>query len=168
MAVDLLKSAALTNADATPVVFNNSRITRAPLQEAIGTKQASASASIASIYRLCRIPSNARISQVIASCDAFDTTGAGDIGIYQTAANGGAVVDADFFASALLMTTALPNTVCTHESGVFGIEDVEKPLWEALGLTADSMRDYDVAITLTAANGAGATPDMTLRVQYTQ
>lgn len=168
MAVELLSSAAITNADATPVVFNNSRITRAPLQEAIGTKQVPASASIASIIRLCRIPSNARTSQVIYSGDAFDTTGAGDIGIYQTAANGGAVVDADFFASALLMTTALPNTVCTHESGVFGVEDVEKPLWEALGLSADPMRDYDVAITLTAANGAGATPDVTLRVQYTQ
>lgn len=168
MAVEALKSAAITNADATPVVFNNSRITRAPLQEAIGTKQASASASIGSTYRLCRIPSNARISQVILSTDAFDTTGAGDIGIYQTAANGGAVVDADFFASAVVLTTALPNTAVTHESAVFGVEDVEKPLWEALGLSADPMRDYDVAITLTAANGAGATPDVTLRVTYTQ
>jgi hypothetical protein len=49
---------------------------------------------------------------------------------------------------------------------VFGIEDVEKPLWEALGLTADPVRDYDIALTLTAANGAGATPDVTLRVRY--
>lgn len=168
MAVELLSSAAISNADATPVVFNNSRITRAPLQEAIGTRQVPASASIASIIRLCRIPSNARISQVILSTDAFDTTGAGDVGIYQTAANGGAVVDADFFASAVVLTTALPNTAVTHESAVFGVEDVEKPLWEALGLTADPMRDYDVAITLTTANGAGATPDVTLRVQYTQ
>ena len=166
MAVEDLKSSAITNADATPLVLTNARIMAGAMREAIGTKQASASASIGSTYRLCRVPSNARISQVIASCDAFDTTGAADIGIYQTAENGSAVVDADFFASALLMTTALPNTVCTHESGVFGIEDVEKPLWEALGLSADSMRDYDVVMTLTAANGAGATPDVTLRVQY--
>jgi len=166
MAVEALKSAAITNADATPLVLTNARIMAGAMREAVGTKQASASASIGSTYALCRVPSNARISQVIASCDAFDTTGAADIGIYQTADNGGAVVDADFFASALLLTTALPNTVCTHESGVFGIEDVEKPLWEALGLSADSMRDYDVVMTLTAANGAGATPDVTLRVQY--
>lgn len=166
MPVEALKSAAITNADATPLVLTNARIMAGAMREAIGTKQASASASIGSTYRLCRVPSNARISQVIASCDAFDITGAADIGVYQTAENGGAVVDADFFASALLMTTALPNTVCTHESGVFGIEDVEKPLWEALGLTADPMRDYDIVMTLTAANGAGATPDVTLRVQY--
>lgn len=166
MAVEALKSSVITNADATPVVFSNARLAAASMREAIGTIQASASASIASTYRLCRIPSNARISEVIASCDAFDTTGAADIGVYQTADNGGAVVDADFFASALVLTTALPNTVVTHESGVFGIEDVEKPLWEALGLTTDPVRDYDIALTLTAANGAGATPDVTLRVRY--
>lgn len=166
MAVEALKSAVITNADATPAVANNSRLSDANMKEAIGTKQASASASIGSTYRLCRIPSNARISEVILSCDAFDTTGAADVGIYQTAANGGLVVDADFFASAVVLTTALPNTVVTHESGVFGIEDVEKPLWEALGLSADPQRDYDVALTLTAANGAGATPDVTLRVRY--
>lgn len=166
MAVENLKSAAITNADATPLVLTNARIMAGAMREAIGTKQASASASIASTYTLCRVPSNARISEVILSCDAFDTTGAADVGVYQTADNGGAVVDADFFASAVVLTTALPNTAVTHESGVFGIEDVEKPLWEALGLTADPMRDYDIALTLTAANGAGATPDVTLRVRY--
>lgn len=166
MAVEALKSSAITNADATPLVLTNARIMAGAMREAIGTKQASASASIGSTYALCRIPSNARISEVILSCDAFDTTGAGDVGIYQTADNGGAVVDADFFASAVVMTAALANTTVTHESGVFGIEDVEKPLWEALGLSADPMRDYDVVITLTAANGAGATPDVTLRVRY--
>lgn len=164
MAVEHLKSAVITNADAG--TLSNGRIADAMLKEAIGTDQASASASIGSTYRLCRIPSNARISEVILSCDAFDTTGAADVGIYQTAANGGAVVDADFFASAVVLTTALPNTAVTHESGVFGIEDVEKPLWEALGLSADPHRDYDVALTLTTANGAGATPDVTLRVRY--
>jgi len=166
MAVENLKSSAITNADATPLVLSNARIMAGAMREAIGTKQASASASIASTYTLCRIPSNARISEVILSCDAFDTTGAADVGVYQTAEHGGAVVDADFFASAVVLTTALPNTAVTHESGVFGIEDVEKPLWEALGLTADPFRDYDVALTLTAANGAGATPDVTLRVRY--
>ena len=166
MAVDALKATAITNADATPPVLNNARLTKMQMHESVGTAQATASASIGSTYRLARIPSNARVSEVIYSGDAFDTTGAGDIGIYQTAANGGAVVDADFFASALLMTSALPNTAVTHESGVFGVEDVEKPLWEALGLSADPQRNYDVAITLTAANGAGATPDVTLRVRW--
>lgn len=166
MAVENLKSAAITNADAVPVVFNNARVARAPVQEAIGTKQASASASIGSTYRLCRIPSNARISQVLLSSDAFDLTGAADVGLYDV--NGGAVVSAAFFGSAVLLTSALKNSDVTFESGTFGVEAVEKPLWEVLGLSADPMKLYDVALTLTAANGAGATPDVTLAVRYTQ
>lgn len=167
MAVDTLKATAITNADATPPVFNNGRLTRMHLCEAVGTAQATASASIGSTYRLARVPSNARISRVILCWDAFDTTGAGDVGIYQTAANGGAVVDADHFASAVLMTSAnTAGTDVTHESTVYGLEDAEKPLWEALGLTADPQRDYDVVVTLTAANGAGATPDITAKVAF--
>lgn len=167
MAVDTLKSAAITNADATPPVLSNARVNRMQMWESVGTAQATASASIGSTYRLGRLPSNARVSQVILCWDAFDTTGAGDVGIYQTAANGGAVVDADHFASAVVMTSAnTAGTDVTHESTVNGLEDAEKPLWEALGLSTDPMREYDVVVTLTAANGAGATPDMTAKVRY--
>ena len=166
MAVEYLKSTAVSNADGTPVVFNNGRVVRMPLWEFVGTKTVSASASIGSTYRLGRVPSNARISEISLSCSAFDTTGAADIGVYQTAYNGGTVVDADFFGSAVVLTTALTNSNVTHESGVFGISDVEKPLWEALGLSADPMRDYDIALTLTAANGAGATPVISMRTRF--
>lgn len=163
MAVENLKSTPITNADATPIVFNDACVAGGVERSWVGTKQVSASASIGSTYRLVRIPSNLRVSQVILACDAFDTTGAGDVGLYDT--NGGAVVDAGFFASAVVMTSILTGTDVTHESTVFGVEDAEKPLWEALGLTADPMKEYDVAITLTAANGAGATPDVTLKVR---
>jgi hypothetical protein len=166
MAVEALKSAGITNADATPRVPNNARVFGGVLREAVGTIHFAASSSIGSIARLCRIPSNARVSQVIVSCDAFDTTGAGDIGIYKATAQGGAVVDADHFASAVVFTSILLGSDVTHESTVNGIEDAEKPLWEALGLSADPQVDYDVAITLTAANGAGASPDVTVKVRY--
>jgi len=164
MAVENLKSSAITNADATPLVLTDAIVAKGRLQEAVGTKQASASASIASTYRLVRIPSNARVSQVLLYSDAFDTTGAADVGLYDV--NGGAVVAADFFASAVVLTSALNGSDVTHESAVFGVEDAEKPLWEALGLSADPHKSYDVALTLTAANGAGATPDVTLKVRY--
>lgn len=165
MAVENLKSTPITNADATPIVFNDARVAGGVERSWVGTKQVSASASIGSTYRLVRIPSNLRVSQVILACDAFDTTGAGDVGLYKTAADGGAVVNAAFFASAVAMTSILTGTDVTHESTVFGVKDAEKPLWKALGLTADPMIEYDVAITLTAANGAGATPNVTLKVR---
>ena len=47
---------------------------------------------------------------------------------------------------------------------MYGLEDVEKPLWEALGLTADPRKLYDIAMTLTAA--AAATGDISLKVRY--
>jgi hypothetical protein len=166
MAVEDVKSAGMTNADATPRVANNARVFGGVLREAVGYSAVAASASIASIYRLCRIPSNCRVSQVILACSAFDTTGAGDVGIYKATAQGGAVVDADLFGSAVVMTSILTGTDVTHESAQYTHAEAEKPLWEVLGLSADPQVDYDVAITLTAANGAGATPAVKLLVRY--
>jgi hypothetical protein len=114
---------------------------------------------------MCQVPSNANIKQVLLSCDDIGTTTVADVGIYQTTANGGAVVDADFFASAVsLKDGALADSNVTHESGAYGVEDIEKPLWEALGLSADSHRMYDVALTLTAASDAAGT--VSLKVFY--
>lgn len=164
MAVENLKATAITNADATPVVFSNASLAKGRVQNAVGTLEAANAASVGSTYRLARVPSNARVSQVLLSNDAFTTTGAGDVGLYKT--NGGAVVDADFFASAVALTAAQSNVDVTHESGVFGIEDAEQMLWQALGLTADPQIEYDVAITLTTANGAGGPHTVTLKVEY--
>jgi hypothetical protein len=69
--------------------------------------------------------------------------------VYQTAANGGAVVDADLFASALDPGGgAIPPTDVTHESGEYTYAESLMPLWEALGLTEDPGRDYDIAATV--------------------
>lgn len=166
MAVVAVKSTAITNADAK--VLNNSRIFRTEVYEAVGTVEAANGDSIASIYRFCRVPSNARISRVLLSCDAI-TSGAGDVGVYKTARDGGAVVDVDFFGSAVSIASALVNSDVTHEadpadSGAgYGKADVEKPLWQALGLTADPYLEYDIAITLTAAAAAAGTMNLTVQ-----
>lgn len=152
MATVAIKSAAITSRDAVPRVLSNASIVKGMLVETVGTLETTASDSIGSTYRLCSIPSNARVSQVIIRCDSLGTAGAADIGIYQTTDNGGAVVDADHFASAQSLVTEIKiGTDITHEAGVYGLEDLEKPLWNALGLSADSKRDYDVVATLTTA-----------------
>jgi hypothetical protein len=97
--------------------------------------------------------------------DDVGTTGTLDIGIYKNTADGGAVVDADFFASAVdINAAALNGTDVTHESTVFGFEDAEKPLWEALGLSSDPCLIYDVVITSTQAASSGGT--LTLKGLY--
>lgn len=170
MAVELVSSTAITNSDATPPVVNSLRINQARIKEVVGKGELSATASIGSIVRLARLPSNARVSRVLLSCDAI-TSAAGDIGIYDTARrNAGAVVDVDFFASAQSLAAALVHTDVTHEADPtdagagYGLADVEKPLWEALGLSADPGCEYDVAVTLTAAATAAGT--VGLKVQY--
>ena len=170
MAVVATKSAAITLFDASQQTLVSTKILGGRVREAVGVLEVANGDSIASILRLCRIPSRARISRVLLSCDAI-TSAAGDIGVYQIAANGGAVIDVDHFASAQSIASALVNSDVGHEADAadagagFGLADVEKPLWQSLGLSADPQKFYDIAVTLTAAATAGGT--LVLRVQWT-
>lgn len=152
MAVEHLKSSSITNADTVPRVLNNARTTAMELKEAVGAASASAGSSIGSTYRFARVPSNARVSQILFASGASGATGQVDIGLYRTEKDGGAVVDADFFASALDPGGgAIAPTDVTHESGVFSLANAEKPLWQALGLASDPQVEYDIAATVTEA-----------------
>ena len=162
MAVVNTKAAVVTNGDATPVDLSSGFLSNGRLREVIGTLEAVSGDSIGSTYRLGRVFSSVRISQVLLKCDAI-TTCAADIGVYKTAADGGAAVDADLFASAQSLATALTGTDVTHESGVFGVEDVEQQLWQALGLSADPKIWYDIVATLTAAAGSAGTISLAVR-----
>ena len=163
MAVVNTKAAAITAGDTAGTVVKKN-LQAGILKECVGTLEAVSGDSIASTFRLARVPSNARISRVLLSCDAI-TTCAADVGVYDIASvNSGAAVDADFFASAQSLASALANQDVTHESGVFGVEDVEQPLWQALGLTADPGKLYDIVATLTAAAGSAGT--VSLKVVY--
>lgn len=165
MATEALKSGAITNRDASPQVKNNSSLEAGMLKSSVGTVEMTTASDAGSTYRFFQVPSNARVDQLLLYADDVGTTGAIDIGVYQTAANGGAVVDADFFASAVDINAAALNGVdVTHESGVYNIDDVEKPLWSALGLSADPCIFYDIVATSTAAASAGGT--LSLKGQY--
>ncbi len=149
MATSALKSTPITNADASPKVANNPGVTDGMLRRAVGTVENLAADAVGSTYRMVRVPSNAHIHRVEYAADAAGATGQYNVGVYQTAANGGAVVDADFFASALDPgAAAIARTDITHESAVYGLEDVEKALWSALGLSADPGIDYDIVFTV--------------------
>lgn len=165
MAVVSTKATAITNADASTQTLNRNILSGARLREAVGTIEAANGDSIGSKYFFARVPSNARISRVDLYCDAV-TSGAMDVGVYQTSQNGGAVVDADFFGSAVSIATAITvGTNITHESAAYGVEDIEKPLWEALDLSADPGGHYDIVGTLTAATTAAGTVSLVVRYQ---
>lgn len=162
MAVVSSSSTVITNRDASPKVLSNARLVKGAMMEAAGLVAAVSGDSIASKYKFFSLPSNARVSDLLLTCDAI-TTCAGDIGLYQTTANGGAVVDVDFFSAAKSLAAALKRaTVCGDN--VMVAAQSEKPLWEALGLSTDPKIDYDVVVTLTAA--AGSAGNIFLQAQF--
>lgn len=163
MAVENLKSGPITNRDATPRVKAQPFL-NGVLHDAVGTVEATAG-DATSTYRMFEVPSNCRMTDLRLYTDDLGTTGTLDIGIYRTTADGGAVVDADLFASAVdVNAAALNGTDVLHESGVNNIDDAEKPLWQAAGLTADPGVMYDVVITAAANISTGGT--ITLKGRY--
>jgi hypothetical protein len=157
----------ITNAVATPKTPNNPAVGGpAQMIEVAGLVTCAADDSANSIHRFVRVPSNARISQLLFSTADATTAGAINIGVYQTAENGGAVVDADLFASAVDLTGGpMLNLDVTYESGEYTYAESVKPLWEVLGLSSDPCREYDIAATIsTTYNAAGTT--QVLKVRY--
>jgi hypothetical protein len=169
MAIVDRDSTGITNLNASPLVRNDSNAEGTGIiREAIGYVANAADDSATSVHRFCRIPSNARVSQVLFHTLLAATAGNVDIGLYDTDEDGvGAVVDADLFASALAITTpSALNLDVTFESAEYTVAETVKPLWEVLGLTADPQKDYDVATTITT-NYNGASVGQTIKVRYT-
>jgi hypothetical protein len=164
MAVEHRKSGPITRRDAGTI--NNSRLVDAFERSAAGTVETVNADSIGSTYRFFQVPSTARVSQILLWADDIGATTVADFGLYRTTADGGAVVDADFFASAVVLNAGPLNAVdITHESGIFNIDDAEMALWQALNLPEDPKIFYDVAATLTAAADAAGT--ITLKGRWT-
>jgi hypothetical protein len=164
MAVVAVKSTLITNADATPAVLNSPRVDGAFERVKVSTAAITSGDNTGSTYRMFRVPSNAVVTDLRIYSPDIGTTTIADIGLY--AADGGAVADADFFASALsLKDGALNGTDVLHEAAVFTIANSGKELWSALALTSDPGVFYDVTLTLTAA--ADATGTVKLLGRYT-
>ena len=155
MTVDAIKSKFITDATATPRVLNMPH-RRGDLKEGIGYVAPTAAAEAASKYFLFRVPSKARMSELLLTAADFTTAGAIDVGLWQTAEDGGAVVDRDYFCSAFAMTGgpfARVNQML--ESAVNTIANSEDPIWSILAFTADPNVEYDVIAYVTTAFDGG-------------
>lgn len=167
MSVVNRNSNTIANAVAVPRVPNSPGVGgEGILREVAGVVATATDDSQNSIHRFCRLPSNARVSQVLLSCIAAGSAGAVDVGLYQTVERGGAVVDADLFGSAVALTSGnKDNLDVTYESGEYTITESLKPLWEVLGLTEDPCIEYDLATTITTTFSSGPTA-MALKARY--
>lgn len=168
MAIDLtLKGAAITNREATPRVLNNPGLGEGGRAKVAYGHLASvtASLSITSVIRLVSVPSNAIVTSLIFQSSAM-TAGNFDVGVYRNNSDGGAVVDADFFATSIACTTAVVPTEILNESLTNTLVKQGQPLWQAAGLTVDPKSTLDIALTVVAVDvTTGATP-VSLRATY--
>ncbi|MDR1276572.1 MAG: hypothetical protein LBL72_09375 [Candidatus Accumulibacter sp.] len=153
------KSKAIGLSDAKPGVAVPTRVGGGRLYESVGVVAVESGDAAGSVYRLVRVASSARVSQVLLYNDAI-TGAAANIGVYEVeGVDGGTAVGETLFASAKSLATA--------NSGIdtaIAPSAVEKPLWEALGLSEDPGRNYDIAVTLSAA--ATAAGSVALKVRY--
>lgn len=139
----------------------NSFVSKAELFSEIDIVPIVAADSIASIYRIFRIPSNARLSSLSLFNTAI-TGAAANIGLYDTpTTNSGAVIDADFFAIAQTLATVQTGLNVLTGNVLTPINRARR-VWETLGLPIDPNRMFDVALTLTAAATATGTAGLTV------
>ncbi|MFN0101164.1 MAG: hypothetical protein ACKV2U_03625 [Bryobacteraceae bacterium] len=164
MAVENKKSTQITNADALDGTKTAQYIAGGTLREVVGTVETAAADDALSVYRMVRVPSNARITSILLASDAITGASASDVGVYQTAANGGAVVDADEFANDVDISSATAWTEVINQAVAAEKSDVEKMLWEKIGETTDPKRDYDICVTVNDVTAAGT---IAMKVRYT-
>lgn len=156
MAVVNTLSTTVTNLDANPAVQNPAYKHHGRLRESIEYVTIASGDSTGSTFRLFRCWSGWRVSELLLDSPDIGTTTVADVGLYDTALNGGAVVDADFFGSAVsLKDGAVVKSDVVVESAVVTLTNRTKRIYEQLGLTTDPGKYYDVVLTLTGDADAG-------------
>lgn len=158
MAVANTKSTAVTNLDATPPVMNGQHLMGGVLREARGTVEIAAADCNTSVYRMVRVHSSWLISEIKRFNDAITSGTDFDVGLYETAENGGTVKNINCFADAVSLASAsVTGTQDMFEAGADeGVEDLEKKVYEYAGETSDPNRFYDLCYTgVAVGSGAG-------------
>lgn len=160
MATITKQSSALANRDASPRVLNNPGSSGGVMRVGMGSGFVTTGDNSPSTYAFCEVPSNAYISSLRLMWDGTGgTTTACHVGVWSVTADGGGAVSNAFFATAQTLSAALISTEVVHEAGVSGtsgINGMEKPLWQQLGLAADPGCHYDIkAILANTADNSG-------------
>jgi hypothetical protein len=186
MATESLKSVPIVNLDASPIVENTTG-EGGPgfLKEVNGHVASTTGVTLGSTYRLVRIPTNAKVKQLLLSCGAAGATGNVDIDVAfsdsttdgtQQSLAGGIVqlsgpVDNKLFGSAVAVTSALKNQDQTF-ANTFTTDHQNLPLWQVLvnlgatQFTADPGGFFDIVFKTTSTLAAGG--DLAIQVNYVE
>lgn len=157
MGTSALKSAPITNSDATPVVPNTTG-EGAPgyLRGAYGFVTAVAADAAGSTYQLVRVPSNAKVASLQFQSEA-QGAGAVQLGLYYSTSKvdgtspslQGTVIDAKFFSDQFSIAAAvLPGEKVFNTGGSNTPDKRNQPLWQAAGLASDPGGFFDIVATV--------------------
>lgn len=159
MGVVNTKSTLITNAEAASTLSAAALAGCGP-RHPIAVVEAAAADSNTSVYRFFRVHSSERLHSLWLKNDANGGGTSYDVGLYDTAENGGSVVDADAFASAITLASASTSAVDVLNEAM-NIDQLEKSVWQLPGvvgsLTVDPGKYYDVCMTANVAGSVGGT-----------
>ena len=174
MAVVTVKSLSITNMDASPIIaMSVGEGSPGILRAANDFVTATVGDSIGSVYKLCRIPVNAKVKRVLLTYPTASTAGATDLDVAfsdsltdgtQSAFNSLAnpvvqlsgPVDNKLFGSATLLTSPLKNSDVTF-GNTFTPQHQNLPLWQVLvnlgatQFTSDPGGFFDIVAKMTTA-----------------
>lgn len=172
MVQDLLKSASITNLDASPVVSNTSGVgATGPLVNISDyvTPTAAGLADTTSKYKVLRVNFSAKLKALSLAITAAIETSTGlalNVGAYYSdstvdgtpVALQGTAISVNCFASAL--TSFRSSALGRFDAlGAFSIPNRNKPLWQALGLASNPGGSVDIVVAVqAAATGAASVP----------
>lgn len=187
MAADTLKSLSITNLDLQQVQYPNTGVGASGYLKSTSdfvTPTAGGLASTASIYKVLRVPTNAKVKSVIMNQDVkLDTNAAPtlswDIGLYYSdsqfdqtpPALQGTLISANLFAAAQLVPLATGSIPLndTAVDNAFTVQMRNQPLWQAAGLTADPGGFFDIVAAVHAvAATANAAGNLGLEVRFVE
>jgi hypothetical protein len=176
MALIHVKSASVTNLDASPAIANSAGEGAGAVKKSItGIATGTASANIDSTFQMVRVPSNCKIKGLYFQTQA-QAVGVTDVGLYYaTDGEGGqatsllvaAAINRVFFATSINLNTTTPQDVlCNPITSGYTPDKWNMPLWQAAGLTSDPGGYFDITLSLTTAitTGGGI---MVLECSYT-
>ncbi len=125
------------------------------------------------VLRMIKVKSSDRLHTLELTCDGASAAGAVDIGLYLTgAAHDGAVADANLFATAITVSSALDLTEAFVEASTLGGVDRGRTMWEIATLgggtnyTVDPNLNFDIVIIPSTSLTTTAS-ELTLKATYT-
>lgn len=177
MATFNVKSTIITNRDATPKVLIDNYVAAGEKRSCTGYVQTNGAADgVHSLYRMCQVPSNARVDKIMFQADALATGCTMDVGVYWptfipvgaglSASAAATVINTTLFASAIACSAANALTEITNQSTNNTIVKQEQCLWQAAGLASDPGIDLDIVCHV--AGAVAAQGYIGLKVDYVE